>query len=74
MYKLTYSNTFKGPLDTDPEQTTTGNVLVETPVDATALIRQWNINSRDHCTGRYHYRQVSLEPATKKDIETLDLY
>jgi hypothetical protein len=82
MYTLTYSSSFRqnqtnplwSPLDTDPEVTTTGKVLVLSPVDASALIRKWNENSQQHCKGLYRYRHVGLERATKQEIETLDLY
>ena len=74
MYKLTYSNTFKGPLDTDPEQTTTNSVMVRTELDGHELVAMWNRGSQRHCQGRYCYAVVAIAWATKAETEKLDLY
>ncbi len=74
MQTLTYSNTFKGPLTTDPEQTVTNEILVNSKTKGEEVVAQWNANSKRHCKGMYHYKVVSILPATLKEMDTLHLY
>jgi len=74
MKTLLYSNTADGVLLPTGGKNSDRTVLVETEAKGHELIAQWNINSKNHCKGRYVYAVVSMKNSTKEEIATLDLY
>lgn len=55
------------------------NVLVETEAKGIRLLENWNQNARNNArnfnrTNPYRYDFVSSRPATKEEIQSMDLY
>ena len=79
MIKLLYSNTADGVLLPTGGDNSDRTVLVKSELDGHKLIATWNATANSQHsqfphTPHYVYAVVEMTPATKEDIETLDLY
>lgn len=80
---INYTNTITDHLGNNGPvgnvQVTKNTVLVETEAKGIALLEAWNASARSNArqfnrTNPYRYDFVSSRPATKEEIETMDLY
>ena len=75
---INYTNTITDHA-TDKQTVQPNTVLVETEAKGIALLEQWNENARSNArnfnrTNPYRYDFVSSRPATKEEIQSMDLY
>ncbi len=74
MIVMTYTNTANGILLPNGNGNSDRKVLVSSKTKGQELIAAWNVNSKNHCKGIYRYAATNFEPATKHQMETMDLY
>ena len=75
---LIYTNTIT-EYNTDKRTVQPNKVLVENETKGKALLENWNENARRNARNfnrfnPYRYDFVSSRPATKEEVETMDLY
>lgn len=78
MIIINYTNTITDH-NTDKKTVQPNTVLVETEAKGIVLLEQWNKNARNNAehfnrTNPYRYDFVSSRPATKEEIQSMDLY